>query len=422
VLYSLQLICRISPAGMGRVPFLLRDQPRSRRRDGLVSPYVQLGTNAIALAAGFALTLWGLRIYKAYILLIGVLAGGALGAGLGTMTGDSGNGLLVGGLVGALLGAILAWPLQKLAVFLVAGTVAGFLAVMTLLGVSNAGAPLGAAFLIAFIIGGVLALLVFEYVVTAVMAVIGAQAVFFAVFVSRDAFAGRSVQEVVEGAILAYANGFVAFAASTVLFTAFALWLHRLRRTALPQQQHDGLTSRPALTRLAVHFALMIVGATILTGSQLIGNAWSVGSFELTGMHPLSWPFVSLAGIVFARWLGRSRARADGAGPPPAPRLGSWLAASAFSVTVIPLVSAVTFVTYGGAAGLEAFYAAFISPPASSMACKWLFALGVLPLLLTRSVRGIAAERWAASDQIAPATQTGPPATAVPPAPQPMDA
>jgi hypothetical protein len=338
--------------------------------------------NAIWLAAGFALVLWGLRIFRVWVGAVGMLAGAALGAAAaGGLTGQE-EGVLIGALAGGVLGALVAWPLQRITVFLTAGATTAMIAAAGTVAFAGSEYVAGAA-IIGFLAGGILASVFYKTVIIAAMAFTGAQAVFHALYVPADTFVGSPVE--IGGSLVAiYASEFIVFVATTALFVGFALWYQRgpgRKRERLPAQAARALAARRVSTRLA----FVIVTAWVAAAVFVAAGFWPVSAYELVGMHPLSWPVVALAAIVL---LGaRPTVLQVGEGADRVRPRGSsrrrMLRATAFAAVVPPVLTAVLFVAIGGSwDGLADYYRAFLAGPGPVVAAKWAFSLAVMPLLL----------------------------------------
>jgi hypothetical protein len=339
--------------------------------------------NLIWLAAGMALVLWGLRIFRLWVGAVGFIAGGAMGAGIGGMTGGD-EAALIGALAGGVLGAVIAWPMQRLTVSVAAAMTSALIGAAGAIAFAGSEYVAGAA-IIGFIAGGALAFILYETVIIAAMAFTGSLAVFHALYVPADAWLGAPEQ--VGGRILAiYAAEFVVLMAMTLVFIAFSMWYQRgpsAKRDRSPGQVAWARAARQVSTRLAfVVFAAWAVSALFIAA-----RVWPVSVFDLAGMHPLSWPIVAIA--MLALLVGRPHVIAyhEENGPPQRPRdrRKRFLRAAALGAVVPPILTAAVFVMLGGSwDGLAGYYRAFLAGPVPVVAAKWAFSLGLIPLLLAR--------------------------------------
>lgn len=337
--------------------------------------------SALWLAAGFALVLWGLKIFRAWVLIVGILAGGAIGAAVAVAMVGAQDAAVAGALAGAAIGGFAAWPLQRTMVFLAAGLATAMVAAAA--AVAFAGTDYIAGFSIAgFLAGGILAVALYETVIISAMAFTGSLAVFHAMYVPVDAFRGRP-EDIAARLLGIYAAQFVVFVAGAAVFVAFALWYQRgpaRKRERPPARAARAIAAR----RVSVRLAFLVVAAWIATAGLIAAGFWPVSTYELVGMHPVSWPAVALATLLFLaaapnvvegegddRVVLRNRSR------------GHFARTAAFAAVVPPVVTAGLFVMMGGSwDGLGDYYRAFLAGPPPVVAAKWTFSLGLLPLLL----------------------------------------
>ncbi len=371
-----------------------------------MSAQLQLALHVLTLAAGFALVLWGLRIFKAYIAFLGLFFGCAVGGSIAAIAVGSSQSILAGAAIGGLLGALLAWPFQKLLVFMTAGFLgaAGGAAIA----LATAGSQhVALAAIIGFIVGGVFAVALYDVVVITAMAVNGAQLIFQAIYVPFQTWNG-SPRTVATRMLEIYADRITALAVTTLLFVGFAVWYQKsLRRRALAQDP-----AALATRRIAVRLAMLIIGAFALTSVLMVNGTWSLSSFELIGMHALSWPLVCLAAAAFTRFpLPRATNMAGDLLRPRYRRQRRWLGVAAFGATVPPLITCALFVLYGSSwQTLRLYYAGFLSGSPLELLLKWTCALAITPMLLAGAAPAFVAQ---------PAPLAAPPAPP-PPAPAPL--
>jgi hypothetical protein len=345
-----------------------------------VSVALPLALQALWLAMGFAFVLWGLRIFKAYVALLGGALGCAAGAAAAAIFFGSTEAMIGCALAGTLVGALLAWPLQKLLVFAVAGATISALAMFVVVARGNDENLLLAA-IIGFVAGGVLTLLLYDIVIIVALAFHGAQAVFQSAFVTADAYIGTP-REVVERLLGIYSERIVAFAVTTLLFVGLALWYQR--RLARPRGRTPEQEVRAAVARrVCLRLAVTILAVRVISAALALSGTWHISSFELTGLHALSWPLACVATVLLLRGAVRRLTGSGDAAPARARRGRRHLALALFGVTLLPALTAALFVAYGASwDSLIGFYLAFISGTAGSIAAKWTFAFGLLPLLL----------------------------------------
>jgi hypothetical protein len=364
-----------------------------------VPPELRFVIDVGSLTIGFALVLWGLRIFKAYVAIVGLLVGAGLGGAIGSVAIDADNGLLIGALVGALLGALAAWPLQRVIAFVMAGVATGLVAALL-----TAGPPgsdtFGLAFAIGFLVGGGLGLVVFERIVIAALAFTGAQAIFLAAFVPNEVYSTNTFTGIAEGVLDVYESRLAAFAITTLTCIGLGLW-HQRSGSRQPMEPRA-----KRLRRAPVAFAILLLAANLAVGFGTFAFGWDTSSFALTGLHPLAWAFVSMTTVMF---LGvRSRLVANLLEPnleAAAPRRSrhnvSYPAFVLFAIGVVPLATALVFRAAGSPTwGLGTYYGAFLGPAAPALALKWFIALAWLPFVLWRAMPKLAEEASADAAQV----------------------
>ena len=338
-----------------------------------MSAALPLALYALWLITGFAFVLWGLRIFKAYIAILGLSAGAALGAsGAAFFAGDT-QSVLIGGAIGALVGLFFAWPLQKLLVFSAAGTAGAAIAAAASLALGQ-GDYLIVAAIAGFILSSVLVLAFFDSIVICTMALHGALAVFHAVFVPPAVYFG-DLRQVGARMLGLYAENLTALVATSAIFVAFAWWYQKRvlkRKDPADPRWPAAVTAR----RIAFRFAALILASWMITTALSLAEVWSVTSFDLAGMHALSWPLVTLFMLPFVRPR------------PPAPNGLAWrrprfLTVALSAAVVPPIVTAALFTAFGAPwATLTRFYSGFISGEPTELIAKCVFSLAILPPLL----------------------------------------
>jgi len=347
-----------------------------------VSAAVPLVVYAAWLAAGFAFVLWGLRIFKAYVALIGTVAGASLASGISAIVVGDGQAIAIAGVIGAIAGLVLAWPLQKLLVFLAAGSAGALFGSVITVALERTELIVPAS-IAGFLLAGIAVLALYETIVVCAMAFQGAQAVFHAVFVPADAYSG-SLREIGARLLGLYADNVIALGATTMLFIGFALWYQKgVARRRDPADPHWPVAL--AARRISVRYAALILATWIVTAALSISGQWSLSSFDLAGMHALSWPLVTMVTLMLLR--PRPVPLAVEAAVPARRRSWRLLRIAAFGVVVPPVVTAALFMAYGAPwQTISGFYESFLQGPSTALAAKLGYSLAVLPLLLSTAV------------------------------------
>jgi hypothetical protein len=351
--------------------------------EAAVPPELRFVIDVASLALGFALVLWGLRIFKAYVLLVGLLVGAGLGGAIGSVAIDADNGLLIGALAGGFIGAIAAWPLQRVIAFLMAGAATGLIASMAT-GATPGTEAFGPAFAIGFLIGGILGLVIFERIVIAALAFTGAQAIFLAAFVPNQVYTPNSLTAIAEGILGVYENRLAAFAITTLTCIGLGLWHQRSGRKAAPLEGRA-----KALRRMPVAFAILILCANLVVGFGAFAFGWETTSFALTGLHPLAWAFASMFTVLFigarSRFTAQDVTNIEG-NTPRRRRAAAYPVYVLIAIAALPLATGFVFRAAGSPTwGLAAFYGAFIDAGSPAIAFKWFIALAWLPFVMWRA-------------------------------------
>jgi hypothetical protein len=239
------------------------------------------------------------------------------------------------------------------------------------------------------------------------MAFQGAQAVFHAVFVPADAYSG-SFREIAARLLGLYADNVIALGITTLLFVGFALWYQKgVARRRDPADPH--WASALAARRISVRYAALILATWIVTAVLSLSGQWSLSSFDLAGMHALSWPLVSVITLA----LLRPQPVPIEIASPPRKRSYRILRIAAFGAIVPPVVTGALFMAYGAPwQTISGFYESFLHGPSTALAAKLGYSLAVLPLLLATAVPR--ARRREPPPAAAPAPAEPPPAEPAP--------
>jgi hypothetical protein len=352
-----------------------------------VSDQLALAISGIWLAAGFVIILARAEQRRICLAVLASLGGGAAFATAGSLATSAPNVIIAGCGLGAFAGALLAVRFQKLFVLLASSAISAFLATLGMLALTESRNNLPVA-LAAAAAGGIIALTRPDRAATFVIAFSGAQAIFHAIFVPADAYAVGWPEQVAERLVTAYLGGLLPFGVTTMLFVAYANYQQRLDD---PGRVQPGLA--PAIAALARSIATRLAAVIVIAAAISAAVWWStdlvIARFEVTGLHALSWPVVSLTTAWFVSLLPR-RDAGHGVGDGAKPGRLAWrhLALAAFGVTAMPVLTASLFRLFGATwDGLAQFYSAFVSGPPVTVACKWLYSAGVLPFLLSGAIR-----------------------------------
>jgi len=373
---------------------------------------------SLVLALALAGILWGLRIFKIFLIVLGVWAGFALGMLVGDFfAGDSGS-LLIWGLSGAVIGGLLAWPFQKIFVFIGVGLLVGFLVfamVMSRGGEPQTGLIAGATTLV---IAGFIAVMIYDYFIIVLMTMVSAYLIInvcylplefrhmFEVFLSgKDGvvetlgtFGGLYSQLIWPSLVV------------LCMFLLYAIFMQKiLRKDRGDKDDSMKLGTSPAWKTAFILASILVIyafvdslfgfGKALYSGTEWISlangfDAISPGqeiSFfchnPILNFSPISFPAAAIVAFIFIKWYKSSLlARALGGNR----WLNGWIAGIILGIVILPLIDMIIvfailrFDRLGLALGnWLGFYKAFISAPLAVVLVKWSYILAVFPLLLT---------------------------------------
>lgn len=341
-------------------------------------PIAQNIINILTCALAVAFVLWGLRLFKVYIIFIGVVFGGALGFVLGALIGHNNAAALAGAVCLAIVGGFIAWPLQKVLVFIAVGAAAALLGVAVAAALKAPPDTWWVIGVILFILGGLAALALYELCVIIMLSFGAAQNVFQALL------PGPAWRLPLEQMLRLYAQHIWAFLLITTLYVGFGLCFQRVFEYS-PQDDQQERTLK-ALYRRATY---LIAGLALL--AYLANTLAPVGVrpwYYILGANLISWPLIALVttlALVFFRRLGRGL-------------LGSpWLQA-AFSLgvglVVMPLCDWLLTSLLLLQMRPPVFYYLFVEGPPWIIAVKWIYSCLVFPALFFFGVL-----RWTPSQE-----------------------
>ncbi len=352
--------------------------------------------NLVSLAIAFAVVLWGLVIFKIYIILVGLAVGAVLGALGGGIATESPEGALICGLVGALIGGALAWPLQRLLVFLIAGLCTGLVVVAILAVIDVPQEPALVVGGIAFITGGIVAMFLYEYIIIIVMAFGGAQSVFLVKVEgdSRVYYSRMDPEYMMEYILNLYSTHILAFICTFVMFILFALYFQKWSRV----RQFD--TPGKIVGKQRFRAITYVCGLLVFFGYVLwhFPSTRMFSTSNTLGIGIVTWPIAAWAISLFCNLIapkGDKSSASAGEG------LMRFVYLAIFGIVVIPIISWAVESVYnlsifrvmlrergGGYPASNAFtsgvfrpwfYYGFFKGPLVAIAAKWVCSLFVFP-------------------------------------------
>jgi hypothetical protein len=373
---------------------------------------------SLVLALALAGVLWGLRIFKIFLIVLGVWAGFAMGMLVGDFFAADSGSLLIWGLSGAVIGGLLAWPLQKIFVFTGVGLLIGFLVfamVMSRGGEPQTGLIAGATTLV---IAGFIAVMIYDYFIIVLMTMVSA---YLIINVCYLPFEFRHMFEVFlsgkEGIVETlgtfgglYSQLIWPSLVVLCMFLLYAIFMQKiLRRDRGDKEDSMKLGTSPAWKTAFMLASILVVyafidslfgfGKALFSGAQWISlghgfNAISPGQEISVFCHnpilnfsPISFPAAAIAAFIFIKWHKSNF---------PAGALGGnrwingWLAGIILGIVVLPLIDMIILsailkfdnlsLALGNWLG---FYRAFVAAPLAVVLIKWSYVLAIFPFLLT---------------------------------------
>jgi len=345
-----------------------------------------------SLLLAFAFVLWGGRLFRVFVVLLGVGAGVVLGFFLGSVIGLGPQGGVIGAVIGALLLGLLAWPLHKIFVFLIGGLFFGFLAASVAASFQVPQNTLNAAAIAGFVAGGVLSIVIHKPFVIALMAAAGAQSILNVML--GKSFKGMAEFEAFMREYSAfYAQRLGLFLTMVVLYVIFAFTL-QMAFAPRPKDPPERVAAKSRLRRLLYLFAFLQLAGWTLTR---IAPAWAGFTHSpVTGLSLLSWPVAAIISALALNWIW------EGTVPGPgrtAVGRGStrFIFFIVIGATIAPLVTGVLHRIFFGQSPFLFLYEAALNGPPALQVFKAAYALVVFPSLAVLATRTAAVQQAAAA-------------------------
>ena len=324
-----------------------------------------------ACLVGLAMILWGLRLFQIYIILMGLCLGGVAGAILGGMIFNARDAMVIGGIVLGLLGGALAWPMQKLFVFIGSGIMTGLsgLALSASMGIPDHMWFL--AGLVLFIVGGVIALLLYEYFIIVVMAFTGSQSLFNLFYNPDVSFVSKKIPQIWQHFFQAWTGHVAAFMFITILFSLFSIYFQKVQAP----KEYDFLPEKNKNARVRQScylFAVLALCGYLL--SVFLFKERFYGGTAVLGINLLSWPVPAVLTAWFLNALEQKSGKRT--------TFIMYIYLMIFSLTIVPLTTWLAWCLVNLKILPFSYYTAFLKAPLMVVAGKWLFSLVLLPVLI----------------------------------------
>lgn len=373
---------------------------------------------ALVLALALAGVLWGLRIFRIFLIVLGVWGGFTLGMLMGDLFAAGSGSLLIWGISGAVIGGVLAWPLQKIVVFTGVGLLVGFLVfamVMSRGGEPQTGLIAGATTLV---IAGFIAVMIYDYFIIVLMTMVSAYLIINVCYLPLEF---RHLFEVFlsgKGNVIETLSNFGGLYSQLIwpslvvlcMFLLYAIFMQKILRKDKGDKDDSIKPGASPVWKTAFMLASILVaftfidsllgfGRALISGSQWIalkngfaaispGEEISIFCHNpILNFSPISFPAAAITAFIFVRWY-RSRF--------PAGILGGnrwingWIAGVILGIVALPLIdmmivfAILKFDNFNLALGnWVGFYKAFISAPPAIALIKWAYVLAIFPFLLT---------------------------------------
>jgi len=336
-----------------------------------------------SLLIAFAFVLWGGRLFKIFVVLLGIGAGLVLGYFLGSLTdlGPQAGG--AGAVIGAIVLGLLAWPLHNVFVFLIGGLFFGFVTASIATSLQIPGTTLNAAAIAGFVVGGVLSILIHRTFVIALMAAAGGQTALNALF-------GKSFAPLVTFEAFAreysafYSKHLALFLTMIGLYVAFALFLQMLCAPARKDKPERSAAKRRVRRILYLFAFLQLAGWTL---TRVAPAAAGFAHSPVTGLTLLSWPAAALVAALALNWAWEGTPQPEGGKSVPR-HLARYLLFVVIGAVVPALISGMLHQIFFGQSQVLFLYKAVLDGPTALTVFKAAYLLVVFPglaLIATRT-------------------------------------
>jgi hypothetical protein len=349
-----------------------------------------------SLLIAFAFVLWGGKLFKIFVVLLGVGAGLVLGFFLGSILGLGPQGGGAGAIIGAIVLGLLAWPLHKVFVFVIGGLFFGFVAASVASSFQAPETTLNAAAIAGFVAGGVLSILIHKTFVIVLMAAAGAQTT-LNVMLGKSFAPLQTVDQLVRQYTAFYAQRLSLFLTMIVVYVAFALFLQSLCAPG-KKDQPERLAAKHRVRRILYLFAfLQLVGWTLTR----VAPAWSgFAHSPVTGFTLLSWPAAAILSAFALNWVWEGTVAGE-SGKSTTRNVARYLLFVVIGATIPPLVTGVLHRLLLGQSQFLFLYEAVLGGPTTLKIFKAAYGLVVFPALVAIVTRSRPAPKAAPADPAA---------------------
>ena len=344
-----------------------------------------------SLLIAFAFVLWGGRLFKIFVVLLGIGAGLLLGFSLGSIVGLGPQGGGAGAIIGAIVLGLLAWPLHRVFVFVIGGLFFGFVTASIATSLQVPETTLNAAAIAGFVVGGVLSILIHKTFVIVLMAAAGAQTILnvmlgksFAPLVTFEAFMRNYAGF--------YAQRLGLFLTMIGIYSAFALFL-QLVCAPREKDKPERLAAKRRVRRVLYLFAFLQLAGWTLT--RIAPAAMGFAHSPVTGLTLLSWPAAAMLSALALNWAWEGTIQPEDTRSTPR-FMARYFLFIVIGAVIPPLITGMLHRVFFGQSQFLFLFEAVIAGPTALLIFKAVFLLVVFPALVLM------------------ATHTRPPPTAIP--------
>jgi hypothetical protein len=335
-----------------------------------------------SLLIAFAFVLWGGKLFKIFVVLLGVGAGLLLGFFLGSIVGLGPQGGGAGAVIGAIVLGLLAWPLHRVFVFVIGGLFFGLVTASIATKLQVPATTLNAAAIAGFVVGGVLSILIHRTFVIALMAAAGAQTILSIMF-SKSFLPIATFEAFVRDYSGFYAQRLGLFLTMLGVYVAFALFLQVLcapKDKEKEKEKFERLAAKRRVRRILYLFAFFqLVGWTL---TRVAPAASGFAHPPVTGITLLSWPAAAILSALALNWAWEGTAPATPGDKPSKAQLSArYLLFVIIGAVIPPLVTGVLHRVFFGQSQFLFLYEAVIDGPKALLIFKAAFLLVVFPTL-----------------------------------------
>lgn len=352
-----------------------------------------------------AMILWGLKLYKFYIVLAGVVFGALLGLSIGMLVGKSQGSILTGSIIVGFalgfLGGLFAWPLQKFLIFLASGISAAFFGVTfsTALGIEYNSLLIIIIAILFFIIGFILAINFYKHVIIIIMAFAGAQSIFnlyvffdmaqlsaYNLPILLDNVFSGNIKDFINIVINSYKNNLIGYILTILLFIIFA-YIFQLANQSDQDDDENKKVSKNRFVRITYLFTYLSIFSTF---SMLFLNYFlefqdSINDISVFGINIISWPIIVLVTSFMINFFIINN-EVDSF----ISKIIRHLIIVAYGIIVIPFLTSLFYLIFSWpvinpiktiSTQLLEFYQYFLKGPVGIIVIKWIYSILIFPLI-----------------------------------------